>query len=311
MRRRMFKDRHFRTHAVLAAAASMALASSMRSQEIEPRLYANAPIGVNFVIGGFAGTQNGFPIDVGLPVTDPELNTYSLVMAYARVIDLWGCSAKLSAQAPYTFLKGSATYGDDRFTREVNGITDARVRLAVNLYGAPAMKMKDFASYRQDLVIGASASVIAPTGQYDPERLVNIGANRWSFMGDLGASKALGRWIAELSTALQAFTTNTAFFGTTRRQEPLVSFKSSVIRNFPKGAWASVDATYFTGGASDLGSGTRTGFQSNWRTGATFSMPLGMHHSIKLFANSGVYARTGNNFDMVGLIWQYRWGGRP
>ncbi len=291
----------------LAVLASTAL----RAQEIEPRLYANAPVGVNFAIGGYAGTRNGFPIDAGLPITDPKLNTYSLVMAYARVLDLWGCSAKLSAQAPYTFLKGSATYGDDRLTREVNGITDARVRLAVNLYGAPAMNMKDFASYKQDLVIGASVSVIAPTGQYDPERLVNIGANRWSFMGDLGASKALGRWIAELSTAVQAFTTNNEFYGTTRAQEPVLSFKSSVIRNFPKGMWASVDATFFTGGASDLGTGTRTEFQSNWRTGATFAMPVGLHHSIKLVANSGVYARTGNNFDMVSLIWQYRWGGKP
>jgi len=281
-----------------------------QAQEIEPRLYANAPIGVNFILGGFAGTRNGFPIDVGLPLTDPKLNTYSAVMAYARVLDLWGLSAKLSAQAPYTFLKGSATYGDTRITRNVDGITDARVRLAVNLYGAPALNMKDFATYKQDLVIGASLSVNAPTGQYDPERLVNIGANRWSVMGDVGASKALGKWIVELSTGVQAFTTNTEFYGTTRAQEPVVSFKSSVIRNFAKGIWASVDATYFTGGASTLGIGTRTEFQSNWRTGATFAMPLGMHHSIKLFANSGVYARTGNNFDMLSLIYQYRWGGR-
>lgn len=301
-----------RSHIRRTALALLVLMTgpAVLAQEIEPRLYANAPIGVNFAIGGFAGTQNGFPIDAGLPITDPKLNTYSLVMAYARVIDLWGCSAKLSAQAPYTFLKGSATYGDDRITREVNGITDARVRLAVNLYGAPALHMKDFASYKQDLVIGASFSVNAPTGQYDPERLVNIGANRWSVMGDVGASKALGKWIAELSTAVQAFTTNTEFYGTSRAQEPVFSFKGSLIRNFAKGMWASVDATYFTGGASDLGIGTRTEFQSNWRTGATFAVPLGIHHSIKLFANSGVYARTGNNFDLVSVIYQYRWGGR-
>ena len=279
-------------------------------QEIEPRLYANAPVGVNFFIGGFAGTRNGSSLDTALPIDDPKLNTYSAVIAYARVLDLWGCSAKLSAQAPYTFLRGSARFNEVPVTREVNGLTDARVRLAVNLYGAPALHMKDFATYKQDLVIGASLSVIAPTGQYDPERLVNIGANRWSVMGDVGASKAVGKWILELSTGLQAFTTNSDFYGTTRAQEPVYSVKSSVIRNFAKGMWASVDATYFTGGASSFGIGTRSEFQSNWRTGATFAMPLGPHQSLKLFANSGVYARTGNNFDMVSVIWQYRWGGK-
>lgn len=74
--------------------------------------------------------------------------------------------------------------------------------------------------------------------------------------------------------------------------------------------WASVDATYFTGGASSFGIGTRSEYQSNWRTGATFAMPLGPHQSLKLVANSGVYARTGNNFDMVSVIWQYRWSGK-
>jgi len=44
----------------------------------------------------------------------------------------------------------------------VDGITDARVCLAVNLCGAPALHMKDFATYKQDLVIGASLSLNAP-----------------------------------------------------------------------------------------------------------------------------------------------------
>jgi hypothetical protein len=112
----MTKELHFQYRALLVA-TSMSVTILSYAQEIEPRFDANAPVGVNFAIGGFAGTRNGFPIDVGLPVTDPKLNTYSLVMAYARVIDLWGCWAKLSAQASYTFLKGSAIYGDDRITR--------------------------------------------------------------------------------------------------------------------------------------------------------------------------------------------------
>lgn len=283
-----------------------------RAQDIEPRLYANAPVGMNFAIGGFAYTNLGLPQDPALPLTDPNLNTANAVVAYARVLDLWGCSAKLSAQAPYAFLKGNALFNDVPVSREVDGLTDARVRLAVNLMGAPALSLKDFSTYRQDLVIGASISVIAPTGQYDRDRIVNIGANRWSMIGEVGASKAAGEWILELSTALQVFTTNAEFYGgTTRAQQPVYSVKGHVIRNFPKGLWASADATYYTGGASTLGTGEVTEFQSNWRVGATLAVPVSLHHSFKLYASSGVYTRTGNNFDMVGMVWQYRWGGRP
>jgi hypothetical protein len=48
------------------------------------------------------------------------------------------------------------------------------VRFAVNLYGAPAMDLKEFSTYRQKTNIGASLVVSAPLGQYDPAKLVNL-----------------------------------------------------------------------------------------------------------------------------------------
>ncbi len=63
--------------------------------------------------------------------------------------------------------------------RVVNGFANPAFRLSVNLYGAPALDLKDFASYQQDVIVGASLRVSAPWGQYDDTRLVNIGTNRW------------------------------------------------------------------------------------------------------------------------------------
>lgn len=58
-----------------------------------------------------------------------------------------------------------------------------------------------------------------------------------------------------------------------------------------------------TGGASS------PDFQPNWRVGGTLAFPVDARNSVKLYASSGVSARTGNNFDLLGLAWQYRWGG--
>jgi len=33
------------------------------------------------------------------------------------------------------------------------------------------------------------------------------------------------------------------------------------------------------------------------------------HNSVKLYVSIGVSARTGNSFDLIGIAWQYRWGG--
>jgi hypothetical protein len=62
--------------------------------------------------------------------------------------------------------------------RNVSGLNDPRFRFSVNFYGSPALSLREFASYRQDLIIGASVAVSAPLGQYDRDKLVNLGNNR-------------------------------------------------------------------------------------------------------------------------------------
>jgi hypothetical protein len=52
---------------------------------------------------------------------------------------------------------------------------------------------------------------MAPLGQYDSTRLVNIGTNRWSFKPELGVSKALGPWTLEATAAATVFADNKHF----------------------------------------------------------------------------------------------------
>jgi hypothetical protein len=126
--------------------------------------------------------------DPALAVKDPKLKTSNAVLAYARIVNLWGKSAKLDAIVPYTWLSGSAQRAGQTIEREVDGLADSKFRLSVNLYGAPALTLQEFASYQQNLIIGASLQVSAPTGQYDGNRLVNIGTHRWSFKPEVGLS---------------------------------------------------------------------------------------------------------------------------
>jgi len=282
---------------------------TLHAQDIDPRQYANAPIGMNFLIAGPVITSLGLPQDPAIPLTNTNLHTYGGVLGYARVLRVGTQSAKISVALPYMWLNGSALYRGEPVSRSVSGLTDAKVRFAVNLIGAPAVDLKDFAAYKQNFVMGASLTVTAPTGQYDADRLVNIGSHRWSCRGELGASKAVGKWVLELMTTAELYTDNTDFFGgKTREQDAVFAGKGHVIRNFSKGMWVSVDATYYTGGATTIEGVFRNDLQENWRLGATFVAPVNKKNAIKLNASSGVYARTGNNFDLVAITWQYRWG---
>jgi hypothetical protein len=291
------------------AYALIAHAPALRAQDIEPRAYSNAPVGVNFLIAGYAFTRGDLPFGT-LPITDAELTTSSAVLAFARVLDLWGKSGKFDLIVPYTSLSGTARYLGAPAERDVNGLADARMRLSINLVGAPALTLQEFAKYQQDLIIGTSLQISAPTGQYDPTRLVNIGTNRWSFKPEVGISKAVDRWTLEVTAAATFYTDNNDFFnGNTRSQDPLYSAQGHLIYGFASGVWASFDVTYFVGGRSTLNGTLSNDLQQNWRLGGTLSFPVDRNNSVKLYASSGVSDRTGNDFDLLGIAWQYRWGG--
>ena len=126
----------------------------------------------------------------------------------------------------------------------------------------------------------------------------------------MGVSKALGLWTLEAQGAATFYTDNHDFLGgNTRAQKPLYSIQGHAIYAFESGVWASLDGTYFAGGRSTLNGQLANDLQSNWRLGGTLAIPVDRRDSVKLYASRGVSARTGNDFDLFGVAWQYRWGG--
>jgi hypothetical protein len=292
------------------AAAALALPLAAGAQDIEPRLFSNTPVGVNFLLAGYVYTRGGLALDPSLPITNAQLQTSNAVLAYARAIDFFGLSSKIDVVLPYTWLSGSATYQGDQIDRVVNGFGDPAFRWSVNFYGAPALTLPEFASYKQDLILGGSVRVTAPASQYDSARVVNIGTHRWSVKPEIGASKAMGAWIFEAAAAATFFSDNTDFYnGHTRVQDPIYAVEGHVIHDFQRGIWGSIDATYYWGGQAyvdDAASGAELG---NWRYGATLALPVDRNNSIKVYGSNGLSARTGANYKLIGLVWQYRWGG--
>ena len=281
-----------------------------RAQDIEPRAYSNAPVGVNFAIAGVVHTRGGLSFDASLPVTNAHIETTGMVFAYARALDMHGKSGKFDVIVPYVRLSGDADYLGQPVARTITGFGRPAFRLSINLHGAPALSMAEFRGWKQDLIVGASLQVSPPWSQYDGSRLLNIGTNRWSFKPEIGVSKAIGRWTLEGQAAAVFFTDNDDFYGgNTRSQRPLYSLQAHAIHGFGSGKWVSLDATWFTGGRSEINEVPRNDLQRNWRVGVTLALPVGRLDSIKLFASSGVSSRTGNDFDGIGLAWQHRWGG--
>jgi hypothetical protein len=267
-------------------------------------------VGVNFVIAGYVFTRGGLNFDASVPITDAELSTSNAIFAYARVLDLHGRTGKFDVIVPYTRLFGSALYEGAPVERAVTGFNRPAFRLSVNLYGSPALRLREFSGWKQDLIVGASLQVSPPWGQYDDSRIVNIGGNRWVIKPEVGISKAIGPWTLEVQAAASFFGENADFLGSrSRTQDTIYSLQGHVIHAFRGGQWLSLDATWFAGGRSQVDDEPRNDLQRNWRAGLILALPVGRKNSLKLSASSGLSARTGNNFDALGVAWQYRWGG--
>jgi hypothetical protein len=295
--------------ATLAAIAIMFAAANADAQDLEPRSYTNTPVGLNFLVAGYGYSRGNVAFDPVVPLTDAKVQTDAAILGYARSLDVWGHSAKFGVALPNVWLSGSALIAGNPEQREVSGLADPRFRFSVNFYGAPALSLKEFANYRQDLIIGASLQVSAPLGQYDSTRLVNIGSNRWSFKPELGISKAWGSWIFDVAPGVTLYTDNRDFLnGGTLEQEPLYSVQGHLIYGFRSGAWLALDGTYYTGGRTIVNGVKGNTLQSNTRTGLTLSLPVDRHNSVKLYASTGTSTRTGSDFDAVGIAWQYAWG---
>lgn len=296
--------------AALVVTTLVALGSGADAQELEPRAYTNTPVGLNFLIAAYAYSSGGVATDPALPIKDAHLHIHSAILAYARSLNVLGTSGKVDVVLPYAWLSGSAEVVGQPREREVSGLADPRLRFSVNLYGAPALSVEEFTSYKQDLIVGASLQVGIPLGQYDSEKLVNLGTNRWSVKPELGISKAWGRLTIEASGGITFYTTNDDFFGgKSRSQEPIYSLQGHLSYNFSRGMWVGLDGTYYTGGRTTTDGVKDNNFQGNTRVGVTFALPVNRYNSIKLYASTGVSTRTGGNFDTLGIAWQYRWGG--
>jgi hypothetical protein len=278
------------------------------AQEMEPRSYSAVPIGTNFVVANYARSSGGVSLDPALPITGLEatINTYSL--GYSHSFGVAGHTVSFAVSVPYSNadLTGNVEGAPGQAYR--SGLGDVRFRVAANLLGDPALTPEEFARRNPSTILGVSLSVVAPTGQYVPSRLINIGSNRWSFKPEIGLSQPFGNWFVEGAVGVWLFTNNADFFGGRQRsQDPLFAFQWHGGYNFLPGLWIAADFTYFAGGQTSVNGVNDHDLQDNTRYGITLSVPLARQWSAKLAWSRGLTTRVGGDFQTFSLALQYRW----
>ncbi|HEY1874071.1 MAG TPA: transporter [Steroidobacteraceae bacterium] len=305
----------------LALAAALLCAPHLASaQELNPRAYLITPVGTNAINLGYSYLDGNPDLSGAAPITDAHASVNLAALGYYRAFDFFGRSANLALAIPYAVGNFDGTVSEVPKHARRSGFLDSSLRLAVNLIGGPAMEPQEFTNWQQDIVLGMSLKIVAPTGQYDPTVLVNLGSNRWAFKPEIGYSQRWGHWVLEGYAAVWFFTANPEFFShnqyfpgeRSKSQSPVTAFETHLSYDVRPRLWISLDANFWSGGETDVnGVSNPATYQKSSRIGITASIPLTVHNSIKISYSDGAYVRYGGNYRTLSASWQYGWIGWP
>lgn len=294
--------------AIVCLGGLLSVPHVLYSQELEPRSLTNVPVGMNFAVLGYGYAMGNVLLDPAVPIENLNARINTVGAAYLRSINLFGLAGKVDAVLPWAsgYWEGNYT-GIDTF-KSVSGMGDARFRLSVNLLGSPALRPETYATYKAENILGLSLQLIVPTGQYNPEKLINLGSNRWVFKPQLGVAHYFSKWIVEAYVSAWIFAANTNFLsGNTLTQKPLGAVKLHLIRSLPKNCWITLDAGYGFGGTTYLNDNARDTYISTMRFGMTVAVPVAKHHTFRLSGITAVRLEQGSDFDAMSITYQFRW----
>ncbi len=178
------------------------------------------------------------------------------------------------------------------------------------------MQPKEYVKWKQKTLLGVSLKVVAPTGQYDPTKLVNWGSNRWSFKPEVGYSRQWKHLVLDAYAGVWFFTKNQQFYSPSgpqpQTENPIGSFEGHLSYDVKPRFWVSLDGNFWFGGLTSLnGVPNLDTRQTSSRIGVTASLPVTKHQSVKFSYANGTYVRYGGNYQYVSAAWQYSWLGHP
>ncbi len=292
----------------------------LSAQDLSPRAYVITPSRSNALVLTYSHFSGSLEFDGAVPITGATASTNMPIFTYYRGLNFLGRSANLTVAVPYGIgdLQGTVIEVPRSLYR--SGLLDSFVRFSVNLKGGPSMKPSEFVKWRQKVLLGVSLKIVAPSGQYDPTRLINWGNNRWAFKPEFGYSQRWGHWVLDGYAAAWFFTTNPEFFShnsyypglQSMSEQPIEAFEGHLSYDFKPRLWLSLDGNFWIGGKTSLnGVENPLTQQKSSRIGVTGSVPLTKHQSLKISFSNGAYTSYGGSYKNLSFGWQYSWIGWP
>ncbi len=215
--------------------------------------------------------------------------------------------------APSQFLPTGVRRGAS-FSQSATGFGDPSVALNVNLYGTPPLKSTvDLMNYEPTLTIDVAVLLGLPFGQYDDDRLVNMGLNRVFGRIALPMKYHFGPFAAgymtsiELTPSVWLFDDNDNFVGQHLENDPLWQLEAHVTHDFTRNYYASLDLLYRRGFQSKINGVEVGGELEVGNLGLTLNYQVTDNLVIRAGYSSNVFGDSGLDNSVIRLQLVYGW----
>ncbi len=262
-------------------------------------------MGANFAGGAFIYTEADIFFDPTLSLENVKLKLDTWGGVYVHAFELLDKSARIDIKQAYQKAKWTGLLDGKPASAKRSGWSDTSVRFAVNLYGAPPLRGKEFGAYRlkmeDETIVGVGLEMTLPTGQYMEDKLLNIGQNRFAFRPQIGIVQTFGKWTTEVNGEVAFYTENDEFFdGSTLEQKPMYRATVHALRSFSPGQWVGVGIGYEFGGEHKLNGIDKDDKKKNFGWALAYRHPITRQIGVKV-KYVGIRANASTGFDSESL----------
>jgi hypothetical protein len=261
----------------------------------------------------FNGNSSGF--NTNLPVGDAAvLDSRVFGFNYTTFFNLLGRANQISFTLPAGTLSGNTT-GATPTAVDVaaKGRADPVAFWNVNLVGAPAMSLAEYAQWEQRTLFDFNLYVVAPLGVYDEDRILNVGTGRWTIRIGAPFIQSFGPFVPGRRTTLElipsvAFFTDREQLGNTVSQDPVFRVEGHITRDLTPELFISIDAGWQSGGATTVAGVDQDNAQSSVSLGLSVGYQISETFSMtSSWGNTLTDPEDGLNMNMVRFKFTYGW----
>jgi hypothetical protein len=290
--------------------ALVVLHCEVYGQFTDPRNYENSPVGVNQLELSYAYAHSNTSIDPSIVIGGARLDLNQGTIGYTRYFAFLHRMAWIESAVPIAGLNGSIS--GVNVTKAITGAGDSSYGAAMLLKGGPALSVEEFTNYRPTTTVGVSLTVTAPTGLYSPDKILNLGADRWSFNPEIAVSYPFGaqqKWALDAYANSAFYTDNTSYRGSQiLGQEALPGFEGHISYSFLDSVVSSLDARYSFRGDTYVNRVDQNNAQKNFILGSEVIVSLNARNTLSLTVAKALVHQNGPAVTGFSVKYDYYWG---